>query len=152
MTDIPDYVIHNKNAVNPSHYGTKVCAHNVVNVPAKKEVVLRLRLYAENEGMTRVKLVLTLTVEFEDPWHSFDKVFVERIKEKDHFYEMKLPSTLSTEERKVMTQVETSRNFLIKKALAGLLWSKQFFYYSVKEWLEGDPNYVCPFTPVLNIT
>jgi hypothetical protein len=60
-------------------------------------------------------------------------VFAERIADADAFYEQKLPSATSDEERAVARQ-----------AYAGLLWSKQFYHYAVRNWLEGDPEHPQP--------
>ncbi|MBI3781636.1 MAG: glucosidase, partial [candidate division NC10 bacterium] len=58
----------------------------------------------------------------------FDRVFRERQREADEFYATRIPQTLSDDARTVMRQ-----------AFAGLLWSKQFYYYDVGRWLKGDP-------------
>jgi hypothetical protein len=60
-------------------------------------------------------------------FETFDRIFHARIKEADEFYATIIPETLGSDERNVMRQ-----------ALAGLLWSKQFYHYVIKEWLEGD--------------
>jgi hypothetical protein len=60
---------------------------------------------------------------------NFDEVFNLRIKEAHDFYRKIIPSSLTPEERNVCRQ-----------AFAGLLWSKQFYHYIVKVWLEGDPD------------
>ena len=56
----------------------------------------------------------------------FDAVFAARIREADEFYAGIIPATLTPDERAVMRQ-----------AFAGLLWSKQFYHYVVRDWLEG---------------
>ncbi len=113
-----EYIVHNrKDAVNPEEEGTKAAAHCRLEIPAHGEVVIRLRLCAEHE---------TPKAFFDD---DFDRVFQTRLDETSEFYNEQLPATMSADERRVARQ-----------ASAGLLWSKQFFYYIVKQWLEGDPS------------
>ncbi len=111
-------VVHGrKEAVNPAKAGSKAAPHYVLDVPAGGEAVLKLRLTAAGEAVP-------------DPiGASFDAVFAERMRETDAFYEGVLPSGATIDERRVQRQ-----------AFAGLLWSKQFFHYIVKEWLDGDPS------------
>ncbi len=59
----------------------------------------------------------------------FDDFFEKRIQESKTFYDLKIPGKFSPAERQVAEQ-----------AYAGLLWSKQYYFYHVKDWLEGDPN------------
>jgi Mannosylglycerate hydrolase MGH1-like glycoside hydrolase domain len=117
-----EYVVNgHHDAVNPQSTGTKVAAHYRLNIPAGEQVVLRLCLVAENAAMT-------------DPFgDAFDDTFVARIREADEFYEELMPAGGSADERNV-----------IRQAYAGLLWSKQFFHYIVKQWLEGDPAQPLP--------
>ena len=58
----------------------------------------------------------------------FDGVFADRTREAEEFYRNRIPSTASDDDRRISRQ-----------AYAGLLWTKQFYHYVVKEWLEGDP-------------
>jgi hypothetical protein len=113
-----EYVVHGRaDAVSPSPEGTKAAAHYRLEIPAGGEATLRLRLYS-------VDCVVP------EPFGAgFDSVFAERQAEADAFYAARLPPELSEEERRVARQ-----------AYAGLLWSKQFFHFSVKDWLEGDPS------------
>jgi len=111
------YVIHGeRGAVNPTGEGTKAAAHVRLEVPARGTAVLRLRLTALGEAPAK-------------PFGaSFDAVFADRIREADEFYETRLPENATPEQRRVMRQ-----------AYAGLLWSKQFYYFVARDWLEGDP-------------
>ncbi len=104
-----------RDAVNPAQRGTKAAAHYIVDVPAGSEVVVRVRLRPESEDMC-------------GPWVDFDKVFRQRIAEADVFYASRLPDRLSDDQRLV-----------VRQAYAGLLWSKQWYGYVVKQWMEGDP-------------
>ena len=116
------YVIEGQRAaVNPAGVGTKSCAHHRLLVPARGEVVLRLRLHAADAAPER-------------PFGpEFDRSFERRRAEAEAFYRARLPETLDDEERRVSRQ-----------GYAGLLWSKQFFHYDVKTWLEGDPAQPTP--------
>src|SRR5271163_4156505 len=99
-----------KEAVNPSHTGTKAAAHYFLEVPAGKSVEVRLRLSK------------TPTT---DAFATFDKIFAERIADNEEFYERITPKTLSEDERRVHRQ-----------ALAGMLWTKQYYYFDLDTWLS----------------
>jgi hypothetical protein len=114
-------VVHGKSAaVNPGEFGTKAAPHYVLSIPAGEEVVLRFRLATAFHWPTA-------------PFADFEQVFATRRAEADAFYETKCAQGLGPEQRKVMRQ-----------AYAGLLWSKQFYHYVVKDWLAGDPNMPLP--------
>ena len=103
------------NAVNPAKTGTKGAAHYVLNVPAGGSKVVRLRLSAKLEG---------------DAFTKFDEIFAARLAEADEFYDRITPKNLSEDERRVHRQ-----------ALAGMLWSKQFYYFDLDKWLlEHDSH------------
>jgi len=110
-----------RDAVNPARFGTKAAAHYRLEVPAGEAITLRLRLFAESEAPTT-----TFGAEF-------DTTFETRRREADAFYRSLLPRGLSGAERR-----------LIRQGYAGLLYSKQFFHYSVAQWLEGDPAQPLP--------
>jgi hypothetical protein len=59
----------------------------------------------------------------------FDLTFKQRIREADEFYNAVLPARVSKPEKSIA-----------RAAYAGLLWSKQFYHYIIKDWLEGDPE------------
>src|SRR5204863_8626762 len=59
----------------------------------------------------------------------FDQVFAQRITEADEFYDELASAELSEDAKRVQRQ-----------ALAGMLWSKQFYHYVVSDWLDGDPG------------
>jgi Glycosyl hydrolase family 63 C-terminal domain len=63
----------------------------------------------------------------------FDEIFAARKAEADEFYDSIAPVNLTSEQKAIQRQ-----------ALAGLLWSKQFYYYVVEEWLAGDPGQPAP--------
>jgi hypothetical protein len=112
-----ELVIHGRaDAVDPDGGGTKAAFHYRLEVPAGGEVVLRLRLFADAEA-PRAPL-----------GRSYETVFAARRREADAFYAARIPAAATDEERTVARQ-----------AYAGLLWSKQFYHYVAREWLEGDP-------------
>jgi hypothetical protein len=113
-----EYVIAGRSdAVHPERIGTKAAALYRLEVPAGEQVVVRLRLTCDAEAPRQ-------------PFGpGFERAFAERMAEADAFYAARLPVELTEEERRVARQ-----------AYAGLLWSKQFFHFSVKDWLEGDPS------------
>jgi len=112
---INDYVVSgHQNAVNPENIGTKASAHYHVKVGAGQTSVIRVRL-------TKTP-VETRTNPF---GKNFDTVFEERIKEADAFYKSVTPPSVSADQASVMRQ-----------ALAGMLWSKQFFFFDGDNWLD----------------
>lgn len=58
----------------------------------------------------------------------FEKVFAARMKEADAYYDSVMAPGCNEDQRRV-----------VRQAYAGLLWSKQFYHYVVKEWVSGDP-------------
>jgi hypothetical protein len=98
-----------RDAVNPAHVGTKAVAHYTVDVPARGSKTVRVRLTAG-----------TAKKGFSD----FDQTFTNRIADADEFYTRITPKTLSDDARLVHRQ-----------ALAGMLWSKQYYYFDLEQWL-----------------
>ncbi len=97
-------------AVNPAHVGTKAAAHYLLEVPAGGSQTVRLRLKSKPPG---------------DAFSGFDRLFETRIAEADEFYQQIAPQSLMEDQRRVHRQ-----------ALAGMLWSKQYYYFDVEKWLE----------------
>jgi hypothetical protein len=123
---INSYVVHaHKEAVNPEKKGTKVAAHYRLAVPAGGSQVVRLRLSevapaAVGDGRGGRG--------FGRP---FEKTLRARRQEADEFYATVIPPSLTADAANVMRQ-----------ALAGMMWSKQFYLYDVEKWLEergSDP-------------
>jgi hypothetical protein len=113
---INDYLVHGRrDAVNPEQVGTKAAAHYRPTVAPGQTVTVSLRLSGVRLGEGEFG-------------KEFDRIFAERIREADEFYATVIPEKLSDDAKRVMRQ-----------ALAGLLWSKQFYHYDVKRWLAGDP-------------
>jgi hypothetical protein len=112
-------VIHGKtDAVNPAQHGTKAAAHYQVTVPANGEVTLRLRLCSSTGPGAAIPA---------GGFADFDEVFAARIQEADAYYETRYSPVITAEQRNV-----------VRQAYAGLLWSKQYYHYVVREWLDGD--------------
>jgi hypothetical protein len=111
---INEYVIEkNMDAVN-YQAGTKAAVHYQRMVPAGASVSIRLRLEKVCSPA---------------PFSDFDAIFEARRRETDQFYHDLQAEIVNEDEKLVQRQ-----------AFAGLLWSKQLYYYSVHEWLKGDPR------------
>jgi hypothetical protein len=111
-----NFVIHGqKEAVNPAMTGTKAAPHYILNIGAGETKVVRLRLArAVPEREAR-------------PFAHFDDVFAERLKEADEFYDSVTPEAV---------RADPDRALVLRQALAGMLWSKQYFYYDLNVWLR----------------
>ena len=103
--------------------GTKAAARWRVTVPARGKAVVRLRLSTTRRAPKAAF------------GPAFERELEARRRESDEFYAGKIPAALSADERSVARQ-----------AYAGLLWSKQYYRYVVKDWIEGDPAYPAPPT------
>ncbi|MGE3512258.1 MAG: glucosidase, partial [Vicinamibacterales bacterium] len=101
-------------AVNPDGVGTKVGMLWQRRVPARGTLEFRLRL-------TRTNL--------DSPFQNFDQIVATRQRDADAFYDVLHPPSLSAAERVVQRQ-----------ALAGMLWSQQYYQFDVARWLRGDPS------------
>ena len=130
----------NKKAVNPWKRGTKAAAHYQLAIPPNgaKRICLRLQFSAATEAAKEMNFHTVLmrksaaksfqVSEQANPFSDFDNIFQERIREADEFYadlQHDIPD-------------EDARN-VQRQAFAGMIWSKQFFYYDVTDWLNGDP-------------
>ena len=118
---IDNYVVRgDENAVNPQRLGTKFAPHYVLNLEPGETKVVKLRL--------------TNTSDLTEPFgEEFNQIVKTRKQEADEFYQEITPFNISKAERNIQRQ-----------AFAGMLWSKQYYYYCVEEWLEGDPNNPSP--------
>ncbi len=105
-----EYLISSRDAVNPDKTGTKAAAHYILKIPAGGSQVVRLRLSKQTSA---------------DPFADFDQTFSVRLSEANEFYDRITPASLSEDERRVHRQ-----------ALAGMLWSKQYYYFDLDKWLE----------------
>ena len=121
---INDHVVHGAATVNPVGDGTKCAFWYQVTVPAGGTVELRLRLRPTPKGRHGAA----------DPLGAeFTQVMAERRAEADEFYAELTPASASVDEALVL-----------REAGAGMLWSKQLFYYDVTRWLDGDPTQPAP--------
>jgi hypothetical protein len=103
------YLMGRKEAVNPAKTGTKAAAHYILEIAGGGSKTVWLRLAA---------------TETKDPFGGFEKTFKSRIADADEFYQRITPNSLSEDERRVHRQ-----------ALAGMLWSKQYYLFDLDEWL-----------------
>jgi hypothetical protein len=110
---INTYVVHGRtDAVNPEQKGTKAAAHYRLTIQPGECQVVRLRLSDVAPGKN-------------GPFSDFDDVLAIRHKEADQFYDTVIPRSLTADQANVMRQ-----------ALAGMMWSKQFYHYDVDKWLK----------------
>ncbi|MEM9136723.1 MAG: glucosidase [Cyanobacteria bacterium P01_F01_bin.42] len=110
------HVVEGKGEAINNEAGTKVSPHYVLEIPAGESRVVQLRL------CDRPDLVQPLGSEF-------DEIFQQRQLEADEFYQQLQPSGLSPDLSNIQRQ-----------AFAGMLWSKQYYYFTVEDWLGGDPG------------
>ncbi|MEN6483661.1 MAG: glucosidase, partial [Syntrophobacteraceae bacterium] len=112
---IDSHVVHGKaDAVNPKQAGTKTAAHYPLQVDGGGTAVIRLRFSnaaIDLKGRTFGE--------------SFDSLFAERLREADEFYRSVTPPSVTVDEANVMRQ-----------ALAGMLWTKQYYYFDADKWLD----------------
>jgi hypothetical protein len=115
---INDYLIHKAlNSVNPESSGTKAAAHYSVLLQPGASFTARLRF-------SNLSPIASESLD-----GKFDQLVAQRRDEADEFYRSVIPQNTSKDRRNIMRQ-----------ALAGLLWSKQFYHYDVDRWLRGDPS------------
>ena len=129
---INDYVVNGKrDAVNSAKVGTKTAVHYRLRIAPGASVTVRLRLTDKEPKVQRMsapRLVLADSPKTELLGQSFESIFASRLREADEFYAQRVPKDLSEDARNVQRQ-----------AFAGLLWSKQFYHFDVRAWLDGDP-------------
>ena len=105
-------------AVNPRGHGTKAAAHYRSDIPAGGAATFRLRL---------------TNAELAEPFKDADAVLARARSEADYFYADLQRDIADADARLVQRQ-----------ALAGMIWSKQFYCYDVRQWLKGDPTQPTP--------
>jgi hypothetical protein len=138
-----EYLIHkNQGAINPQQTGTKMAAYYPLTLGPGDSTTLKLRLTDMDpfDGSRPD----SHKVDISSPGHAdpteevpatsdfgtgFDHLFDLRQKEADDFYASRVPKDISEDARSVMRQ-----------ALSGMMWSKQFYHYDVLTWLTGDPS------------
>ncbi|MGH7845834.1 MAG: MGH1-like glycoside hydrolase domain-containing protein, partial [Candidatus Binatia bacterium] len=117
---INDYIVHGgKEAVNPERAGTKAAAHYRLTIEPGDSSVVCLRLTNQSFQQGGGSVFGT----------EFNRIFSQRREEADEFYRTVIPLGLPEDAGNVMRQ-----------ALGGMLWSKQFYGYDVSRWLRGDPE------------
>jgi hypothetical protein len=111
-----NYVVHgDAAAVNPAQRGTKVAAQHRLDIGAGQTQVIRLRLTTRAPAASK------------EPFADFDAVFAARLAEADAFYASITPPAMAQ---------DVDRANVLRQALAGMLWSKQYFYYDLDQWLD----------------
>jgi len=103
-----------RTAINPAQIGTKAAAHYTMTLAPGETRTLRLRFTPRDIAVFG---------------SGFDEIFARRRAEADAFYDTVIPASLSADAKNVMRQ-----------AFAGLLWTKQYYHYIVRQWLDGDPS------------
>ena len=115
---IDDYIVHGKtNAINPANSGTKVAADYAFTIPSGESRQIQLRLCKAD------------SIKADTVFTDFDKHIDQRKKEADHFYDALSNGRLSREQQRVLRQ-----------ALAGMIWTKQYYEYDVECWLNESPR------------
>jgi hypothetical protein len=123
---INNYLLHGQqDAVNPYNIGTKVSPHYELMVEPGETKVIRLRLTKRTPA------------QMGQPFADFEQIFTTRLKEADEFYASVIPPKV---------QVDSDRTNVMRQALAGMMWTKQYFYYDLDQWLR-ERN-ITPWTPV----
>jgi len=131
-----------KAAVNPQQVGTKMAALYRLVMGVGESMTLKLRL-TDMEPLGEMDSTASMVGSVNSPGHAergegvpgtndfgtgFDNLFARRQKEADAFYASRIPKELTEDAKLVMRQ-----------SFAGMLWSKQFYHYDVRNWLDGDP-------------
>jgi hypothetical protein len=112
---VNDFIVHGvRTAVNPDEHGTKGAAHYFALLTPGSALTVRLRLTDLATGAEALN-------------GQFDEMVARRRAEADEFYGTVIPAGIDGDRKNIMRQ-----------ALGGLLWSKQFYYYDVARWLRGD--------------
>lgn len=118
---INDYVVNGiTSAINPEQVGSKASGDYKLSIASGETVVIRMR-FADFDFREKKAFA------------DFDKIFALRQAEADEFYATLIPQDISSDAQNVMRQ-----------GFAGMLWSKQFYHYVVRDWLQGDANSPSP--------
>jgi hypothetical protein len=108
-----------RGAVNPARAGSKAAG------------LYRMRFAPGQTRSVRARMVVQ--AELSHPFGDFDQIMADRAREADEFFAATTPPRLSADEKHVYRQ-----------AIAGLLWSKQYYHLDVSRWLRGDPGQPTP--------
>ena len=132
---INDAIVQNRiELVNPDKVGTKAAAHYKFTLRPNESRTVGLRLVRVKDAMEGGAPAAPGSRELAPPkslcnaFTGFDEIFATRQTEADEFYSSIAPANITAEHRAIQRQ-----------ALSGLLWTKQFYYYIIREWLAGDP-------------
>jgi len=131
-----EYIVHgNQSAVNPNRTGTKAGVLYKLTIPAGSSTSVRLRLVAADvrrrtAGGNGDSASSPRRLQ---PFADFDAIFATRLREADEFYAELQADNADADARNVQRQ-----------AFAGMIWSKQFFYYDIGEWIKGDTGQFPP--------
>jgi hypothetical protein len=115
---VNDHLIHGAASINRIPKGSKVSLNYELTIAPGKSKSIRLRLSSKS---------------ITEPFAQFTEVFKQRVAEADEFFEDLQKDIKSKDDRNIQRQ-----------AIAGMMWSKQFFYYDVAKWLQGDPGQPAP--------
>lgn len=107
----------NSATITPEKSGTKAAFKITTNIAPGTSQTFRLRISEETQN----------------PFANFDEIFQQRKTENDKFYDTIQQEITDEDERRIQRQ-----------AFAGLMWNKQFYYFDVSQWLDGDPGNVRP--------
>lgn len=107
-----------KSAINPARTGTKAAAVHALTLPPGGSAVVKCRLRRTAAAELKAPLAA-----------SFDAAFKQAISEADEFYASVIPAEVTPEDHEIA-----------RGAYAGMLWNKQFYYYVVETWLNGDKS------------
>ena len=119
-----EYIVESHHTrVHQQPHGTKAATHHHWHLAA---------------GETQVVEVVLVKGQLAEPFHEFNETFEQRIAQADAFYADMLPKTCDPQLREIQ-----------RLAIAGVLWSKQFYNYDVRQWLKGDGDCPAP-APRLN--
>jgi len=127
---INDHVVNGADTVNPDRSGTKAAADYVLTVDPGQTAQLRLRLRPSTSAASASAPAIGPEAGVGE---DFTRVCAQRQAEADEFYQELTPPDASADEAVVM-----------RAAFAGMLWSKQFYYFEVARWLDGDPTQPTP--------
>ena len=116
---INNYIVNKENSVNPAKEGTKAAIWLKEKIQAGASKTFQLRLS---------------NIHQENPWADFDEIFKNRQADADQYYDQLAPKKLSDKNQA-----------LLRSAMSGLLWTKQFYYLDVYKWLFGEPNETAPY-------
>ncbi|OOQ61485.1 MGH1-like glycoside hydrolase domain-containing protein [Mucilaginibacter pedocola] len=111
---INNYVVNGEPTVNPEKKGTKAAVWLKAEIEAGGSKTFKIRL---SRGKTEL------------PWEDFDEVLESRLTETDEYYKNLAPKKLQPNQQQ-----------LLRSAVGGLLWTKQFYYFDIFKWLFGEPN------------